>query len=289
MKTRKMTTYIIGVSLLFASCAKDNPYNTPHPDKGAVQITTDWSGASSDAVLPQSYVLRIGTLEQTVSGTSNVFNTLFEPGSQDLLVCHPADGVTLNGTTASVNTLADGTLEPMPGYLFSGTQELDIVKDDTLKVTVKMQQRIRILTLALGLNPGDDERIAGTSAMLTGIASSIDLKSGAVTEGKNMVPAFTIGTSGAERTRSAGAPALTVTLRLLGVMPAKQQVLTLNLSLTDGSTHTITSDLSEALKNFAEKMEPLELDTTLKLPVEAGVSATITGWKEVDNGDVDIH
>lgn len=284
----KLLTFAL-VTLQLTGCVKDDLYNTPHPDKGAVKITTDWSGASSDAILPQSYVLRIGTLEQTVSGTSNAFNTLFEPGKQELLVCHTAEGITLNGNAATVNTRTDGTLEPMPGYLFSGAEELAIVPDDTLKVTVKMQQRIRTLTLALGLNPGDEERIAGTSATLTGIASSIDLKSGAITEGKNIVPAFTIGTNGAERTRAAGAPALTTTLRLLGVIPAEQQVLTLNLTLTDGSTHTITTDLSEALKNFAEKMEPLELDTTLELPVEAGVSATITDWKEVDNGNIDIH
>lgn len=56
------------VTLLLGGYIKDDLYNTPHPDKGAVRVTTDWSGASSDAVLPQSYILRIGTQEQTASG-----------------------------------------------------------------------------------------------------------------------------------------------------------------------------------------------------------------------------
>ena len=35
-----------------SSCVKDDLYNTPHPDKGAVEVTTDWTGRSSDAVVP---------------------------------------------------------------------------------------------------------------------------------------------------------------------------------------------------------------------------------------------
>ena len=278
------------VTLQLGSCAKDDLHNTPHPDKGAVRITTDWSGASSDAVLPQSYILRIGTQEQTASGTTNAFNTLFEPGRQDLLVYHQANGITLIGHTATINTLADGTLEPMPGYLFSGAEELEIVKDDTLEVTVKMEQRIRSLTLALKLNPGDEERITATTATLTGIASAIDLRDGTITaaKGKTTIPAFAIGTN-SQRMRSAGQPALVATLRLMGIMTGERQILTLAITLTDGSVQTLTTDLSEVLKNFGEKMEPLTLDATLELPAEGSFSGTISGWTEVDNGQIEIH
>lgn len=286
----KSFTFVLAI-LLLGGCVKDDLYNTPHPDKGAVRVTTDWSGASSDAVLPQSYMLRIGTQEQTASGTDNAFNTLFEPGRQDLLVYHQAEGITLTDHTATINTLADGTLNPMPGYLFSGAEELEIVKDDTLQVTVKMEQRIRKLTLALKLTPGDKERIVSTSATLTGIASAMDLRDGAITaaEGKAVVPTFAIATDNG-RMRAEGQPILSATLRLLGAMPGEKQILTLAITLPDGYVHTITSDLTEALKNFGEAdMEPLELDATLELPVEAGMDATITDWKEVDNGHIDIH
>lgn len=283
-------TFVLAI-LLLGGCVKDDLYNTPHPDKGAVRVTTDWSGASSDAVLPQSYMLRIGTQEQTASGTDNAFNTLFEPGRQDLLVYHQAEGITLTDHIATINTLADGTLNPMPGYLFSGAEELEIVRDDTLQVTVKMEQRIRNLTLALKLTPGDKERIVSTSATLTGIASAMDLRDGAITaaEGKAVVPTFAIATDNG-RTRAEGQPILSATLRLPGAMPGEKQILTLAITLPDGYVHTITSDLTEALKNFGEAdMEPLELDATLELPVEAGMDATITDWKEVDNGHIDIH
>lgn len=298
METHKITTYIIGVGLLLASCVKDDLYNTPHPDKGAVQITTDWTGHSSDAVLPDSYILRLGSEEQTVSGETNAFNALFAPGKQDLLVYHQAQGITVSGNIATVNTLSDGTLEPMPDYLFSGVKGLDIIKDDTLKVTVPMQQQIRQLALSLKLNPGDEQRIAGTSATLTGIASAIDLTTGtlAATGGKAIVPTFTLGTDGGQpqtnnrRTRATGQPTLAATMRLLGVITGERQILTLVVTLTNGSVQTITGDLTDALKNFGSAdMEPLLLDATLKLPVAGEIGGTITGWTEVNNGNITIH
>lgn len=280
---------IFAIALL-GSCVKDELYNTPHPDKGAVKITTDWSEASSDAQLPDSYLLRIGDEEQAVSGATNAFNTLFTPGKQDLLVYHNAEGFTVSGTTATVNTLPDGTLEPLPGYLFSGTKTLDIVMDDTLRVTLPMQQHTRSLTLALKLNPGDELRIATVLSTLSGIAPAVDLTTGAIaaTEGKTVAPTFDL-TTVESRTRTAGQPALSAHLRLLGAMTAEKQILTLAITLTNGQTQTLTTDLTEALKNFGSSIEPLELDATLNLPQEGSFEATISDWNEVKNGDLDIN
>lgn len=293
MKTRmiydKTVILTAALALSLTSCVKDDLYNTPHPDKGAVVITTDWKGRSSDAVLPESYILRIGTQEQTVSGETNAFNALFLPGQQDLLVHNITEGVTTKGNTATVNTLSDGTLEAMPGYLFSASETLEITKDDTLRVTVSMRQHIRSLRLVLRLKPGDEGRIAGTTATLTGVASGVDLPTGILTDtgGKVVVPVFVPGTDGG--TRAEGKPQLAATLRLLGVTDGERQILTVVLTLTDGYVQTVTTDLTEALKNFGSSVEPLVLDAMLNLPVSAGMSATITGWNVVDNGDIKVN
>ena len=285
----------VAAGVLLASCVKDELYNTPHPDKGAVLVTTDWTGCSSDAVLPADYILRIGSEEQTVKGETNVFKSLFLPETQSLLVYHQAEGVTVSGTTATVNTLEDGTLNPMPGFLFSASKELGVQKDDTLKVTVPMMQRIRTLALTLKLKPGDEQLITETAATLTGIASSVDLATGSLTaaEGKTVVPIFTMGTGGGE-TRAAGDPILTASLRLPGVMTGEKQELTLAVTLTDGTVQNVVTDLTQALKNFGSgKMEPLVLDATLTLPDVEGdaaeVSATISDWNVVDNGDITVN
>lgn len=284
---------------MLGGCVKDDLYNTTHPDKGAVKVTTDWSGHSSDAVIPDQYVLRIGTQEQTVSGETNAFNTLFLPGKQDLLVWHTAQGITVSGNTvtgtiATINTLPDGTLEPTPGHLFSAARELDIAKDDTLSVTLPMKQYIRRLILTLKLNPGDEQRIGSTAATLTGIASATNLATGELvgSEGKTVVPAFALTTdTDAPQSRAAGQPALSATLHLMGAATGEQQLLTLEITLTDGDVHTVTTDLTEMLKDFrtGTDMEPLTLDAALSLPTEAGIGATITPWKEVNNGDINVN
>lgn len=291
--------------LIFASallqltgCVKDDLYNTPHPDRGAVTVTADWSGRSPESVVPDSYILRIGTEEQTVSGETNAFNALFLPGSQDLLAYNLPDGITAGGTTATVNALPDGTLDPLPGYLFSAAQKLEIVKDDTLRVTLPMRQRVRELILDLKLKPGDGQRIASTSATLAGIASAIDLATGAITstEGKSVVPVFTMAADGSgtrlagQTPRASGQPMLTATLRLMGVMPEERQLLALTLTLTDGYVKTIPADLTELLRDFNTGGDlPLTLDANLELPAGAGMNAAISDWTVVDNGDVEVH
>lgn len=319
----KIKLYIImagmALVLLLSGCVKDELYNTPHPDKGAVQITTDWTGRSSDAVLPESYILRISSTEPgTRSVVSRVrveepgekeievdytnaltlIKELLKPGPQYLLVYHQPDCITINETTstggiaATVDTLADGTLHPLPGFLFSAAKELNIQKDDTLKVTIPMMQHIRTLTLTLKLNPGDDLRIAGTTATLTGIAPAVDLTTGSVTatEGKTVVPTFVLGTEGVGTGASTGNPVLATSMRLLGVMTGEKQELGIAVALTNGTVQTIVTDLTEALKDFSGgELEPLMLDATLTLPSEAEISATISDWNVVENGDITVN
>lgn len=116
MNIRRLLILALVVPQL-ASCVKDDLYNTPHPDKGAVRVTTDWSGASSDAVLPQGYIRRIGTEEQAASGTCNAFNTVFEPGRKELLVYNQAEVITVTGTAAPI------TIQTVTTDDFSGNTE----------------------------------------------------------------------------------------------------------------------------------------------------------------------
>lgn len=282
------------VSQSFGSCSKDDPHNTPHPDKGAVVVSTDWSGRSSDAVLPSSYMLRIGTHEQAVSGETNAFGTLFLPGKQDLLVWHTAEGSTVSGTTATVNTLPDGMLAPMPDHLFSAARQLDIIKDDTLRIAVPMKQHIRRLDLILKLNPGDEQRIGSTTATLTGIASATDLATGKIVsiEGRTVVPTFVLATDGGTpESRATMQRVLSATLHLMGTATGERQLLRLNITLTNGDVHTVTTDLTEMLKDFrvGDNMQPLVLDAALELPTEIESEATIKDWNVVDNGDIQVN
>lgn len=274
----------------FGSCVKDDLHNTPHPDKGAVRVTTDWTGRSEEAVQPENYLLRIGEESQEVTAETNTFKSLLAPGSYRLLVYNTPEGISITGNTATVDTKDDGTLTPQPGYLFSAAKELDVAADDTLKITLPMQQHIRCLTLTLQLAEGDKERIAGTTATLTGIAHSLDLTTGTQTAGqtgRTVAPEFKFST--VTPTRAEGKPALAAMLRLMGVITGERQTLTLAVTLTDGSVQTLVTDLTDLLKDFGGTMEALRLDALLNLPTAGSMGGTITGWKEVDNGNITIH
>lgn len=285
---------VITLAAVFSltGCVKDELYNTPHPDKGALVITADWSGRSADAEQPERYIIKVDGQPYEVSELfvtpaasagrsratfSPVLPALFTPGIHSLVVYNEPKGFTIDGNTATVGTLEDGTLNPLPGYLFSATEEPDIAADDTLRITVPMRQRIRRLSLQLELTAEDAQRIAATEATLTGIASAFDFSAGAIasTEGKTIAPAFAVQTP-----PTGGQPLLTATMRLLGTVPAEQQILTLHITLKNGDIYSVAKDLTEPLKNFStgSSMEPLELDALLELPTEIGVTTEITPW-----------
>lgn len=292
MKILKYVTIVCSAaSIAFTSCVKDKLFNTPHPDRGAVRVTSDWS-ESAEASVPDNYTLRIGEKEQDVSGESNPFNDLFDPGRYFLLVYNKPDGITIDGTTATVNTLDNGILQDMPGYLFSSRNMLDITADDTLRVTAMMKQHIRMVTLELQLGDGDDTRISSIRATLHGIAHTVDLETGELAEGqagKSLQPEFELWGGNAGTRASLSNPLLLASFRFMGIIHTEMQLLLMDITLADGSTHVIGTDLSEALMLTGSGMDPLVLDAGLELPVEAGASGSITDWAVVDNGSVEIN
>ena len=187
METIKITScaaLICGAVLLMSSCVKDDVYRTPHPTQGALLVTTDWSDRSSESVQPVSYLLRVSgrsgmSDEQSVKGNTNLYHALLEPESYELLVYNVPESITVSGDIATVTAAGGNGIEALPGYLFSAVQALDMAKDDTLSVTVKMRQRIRQLTLVLKLKEGDHKHITAVNATLSGIASGINLRTGA--------------------------------------------------------------------------------------------------------------
>lgn len=213
---------------------------------------------------------------------------LLNPGKYPLLVYNEAEHITVSGDVATVDRKEDGTLEPLPGYLFSTSQEVTVTAGDTLHTTLKMCQRVHTLTLRLQLAAGDEERIAGTSAMLTGIASSFGLVDGTVTssESGTLVPAFSIVHE--NRGRSADSSFLVATVRMAGVAVGESQRLSLAITLSNGGQTAVSADLTESLEDFGNANLPIELEAELSLPVHSGISATIGGWKRTDE-HIDIE
>ena len=90
-------------------------------------------------------------------------------------------------------------------------------------------------------------------------------------------------------TEGADAGKWKATVRLLGVT-GTEQLLTGEIRYADSNPTptTLKSDLTEALAAFnTGKGESLTLGGTLETPDEVEIQgATISGWKEIDNGEV---
>ena len=266
-------------AILLASCVKDELYNTPHPDSGAVVVTADWSDRNSDADIPQAYILSIDGQEQEVSKETNILNRLLSAGKYTLAAYNKPDQVTVANNTASVNATSAKHINPMPGYLFASVQDINVVADDTLRITARMKQLIRRLNLELTATEGDYSRVQSATATLSGVASVADMATGERSAAAQVTNTF----------RQDGNK-FTLFFRLLGIVTTEAQTLTVDITFNNGDTQQIVSDVTESMKNFNNEAEPIKLKGNLLLPVEATVTgATITGWNEVDGGTGDAN
>lgn len=274
------TLLYLGAVTILTSCVKDDLYDTPHPDRGAVVVTTDWSGKSTEADIPQAYTLRIGGREQNVSAATNVFDALLAPGGYGLTVYNSPEGISIDGNKATVNPVdLTGAIEPHPGYLFASHQDISVVADDTLRVTARMKQLVRRLDLELTATEGDYSRVQSATATLSGVASVADMATGERSAAAQVTNTF----------RQDGNK-FTLFFRLLGIVTTEAQTLTVDITFNNGDTQQIVSDVTESMKNFNNEAEPIKLKGNLLLPVEATVTgATITGWNEVDGGTGDAN
>lgn len=281
---RKTVLPMAAVPLTFAvtmtGCVKDELFNTPHPDKGAVVLYMDGLPGGD------GYTVDIDGRTFETAGSAFTVPDLFEPGTHTVTVYNRPEGFSVEGLVARVAPLgvavraADGFIHPLPGYLYSGTRQIEVTADDSLKVEMSVSQRVRDLLLELTVTEGDPERIASARGTLSGIAGAFDLAAQQTTgEAVSTVVEFT-------RTGDK----LTADARLLG-MTGNRQTLVIDIVFTDGRKQTTESDLTDYLKDFGSDMtEAFRLTGNLNTPIEAGMSATIDNWQPGNDGgeDADI-
>ena len=265
--------------MLFSSCVKDELYDTPHPSAGQLTVVTEWSGISAEATVPDAYILQIGDVSQTVSGTTNVFENLLPAAGHTLTVYNVPEKTTCSAGTIAINEAEPGYIEALPGYLFHTSRNFSISADTDLTLTVPMRQYTRCLELVLTVSEGDHSRVESATATLSGICGSIDIAT---------------ATRSAEPQKSKTALAregnrFTTAYHLLGITPEAAQRLTVDITFTNGDTQRIVSDLSESLASFHSGNSVVRLTGNLMLPVEGDLSAEISGWQIADSGNTDAH
>ena len=260
---------IFAVVTSLTSCVKDELYDTPHPDKAAVLITTDWVDVLDETDVPAAYNISMDDGEAvTAQEATTVYPGLLTPGKHSVFVYNEPQGITISGTTASVNLRTGGTLEPMPDYFFSATTEFEALADDTVHVVVPMVRRLCPVTLNLSLTGGNASEITKIEAALSGIVRTVNLQDGTVENGN-----FTVNMNVQHTDDKA-----VLQCRVVSISPDNSQLLTVTLTMADGHVQTIESDLSDKLKTLNADMRPVELAGTLEAPQDIHFHIVITDW-----------
>lgn len=273
--------------LSLTSCVKKDIFYTPHPDKGAVVVTADWTEAPSETDVPQawSFCINGGEVYQSVH-PSQCYPELLAPGKYTLLVYNEPQGFTLNGTTAVVDSYSDGLLVADPGYLYSATQELEVVKDDTLRVTVPMKRLLSAVSMKVTLD-GESADVADIEASLSGVSGSVELATGEISESPQAVR---LDVKTAETASRAGAgKELELKCRILGVCVGYGQTLTVKIKNKDGHISSVTSDVTEELEKVNTDKQPVELEGSVSVSQDGHFSGTIDNWEIVSGGDVEAE
>ena len=302
MRTKTITRFRAGSAALFAAAlfsgcnVKDTIYNTAHPEKGRVTLTTDWTQRTAGIEIPAGYTVEAGRYSDVVSGATNTLDYLFEPGTYRIRSYNAAEHITVEGSTVTVAQASGNSdgggqfVHEMPGWLFTSTLDAEIKADTDYELTAAMQQQVRQLTLFIEPTGGSTDKIVRIEGYLSGAASTLQLDDGTHAAPLNVALAFAKVADGA----NAGKWAATV--RLLGVADVGQKLHAriffendnpkpVTLTDTDGSEGCV---LTETLADFnADKKTPLALGGRLvETSTSAGFTATIRDWTPVKGGSV---
>lgn len=289
MKTA-ITILCTWVVLLLAGCdVKDPIYNTAHPEKGQITLTTDWTERTDGIAIPASYTVQAGEYSTTVSNVTNTLDYLFEPGAYHFRIYNVPEHITVNDATITVDEASgnvDGVgkfVQEMPGWLFSSAMDATIEADTDYELTATMHQQVRQLTLFIEPTGDTTEKIERIEGYLSGVASTLDIDSN--THGTPLNTALTF----TKVPDDDNAGKWTATVRLLGVTGVQQKLhATLffegnapkPIPLTDADGNE-GYDLTALLKEFnTDKKTPLALDGKL-VETPNGIemsNATILPW-----------
>lgn len=269
---RKLPLWGLGGLLLLSSCTR---VDLEDPLKGKMTLTTDWSKRTSGIEQPASYTVKLGEQTLTFDNSSNLLPQL-ATGTYPILIYNAAENISVDGATATVNTVGDA-VAPLPGYLFTASTQAVYADFKEETITVQMQQQIRQLTITLKPTGGTIDKISNITASLSGVAGAWDFKENKPTGNSVSVPLnFIKKEDGTWQ----------IIVRLLGITSSQQQ-LTGTVFFEGGEPADITldSDLSAVIAKFnADKVTPLHLIGEMQeTPSGFGISATISSW-ELGNG-----
>lgn len=271
----KFFTFHFSFFVLLGCNVHDPIYETAHPQHGKITLTTDWSKMGEGITKPASYTIEIGEHKATANADKHIIEHLFDAGIYRGYFYNTAEHITVsNGiATVGVMTRAASTIEALPGWFFSASDEVEIKKDTHHEFTTVMTQQIRQLNIELTVTDGDINNIELITASLSGVANSMNLKTNSYSgTGLKVIPLFIRNGN-----------KLSASVRLIGLTTEKQELI-LDIHYKGGANQHIISDISPLLASFNnnDKYKPLGVTGNMEIFTAIGIESTIKGWAVQD-------
>ena len=241
-------------------------------------LTTDWTGVDKGEK-PNSYVVNINENQYTVENGDNVYE-LKTNESYAISSYTFAENITITDSIAKVGTSKTEVSSPtaingLPGTLYGTYSRIDNLEGVTSSLSLKMKQ----LTHDLNVTISNDVSVNSGYAVLNGVASSVNLKTGESSGSEDAVTEVRIATN------AKGEQEITVPFRLLGLDKSATHTLTIYLSLADGTSKTIVTDLSSYLSNFGQTTAPLNIASGVAL---SSIMSGVNNWQVVNAGTIKL-
>lgn len=295
MKYIRLILVIVSCIATITSCVKfDYTSITEHPTQGSVELIPDW-----EEYEPEGEKIVVVNGEDVILNPEGTL-PLMDEGEYEILTYNEiptlivdktiSDDVNPVGNVSVFLPVRDGFLASTHDMLYSEVKKIKVIKDSKMVVNVDVNPISKVLAFKLNIGEGDPERIAKIESYLSGVSDGWDLSNNKpVGNAVNIAPLFS--KKDGNVTRVSQKMHLDARIVLLGISKSDgvKQILTLNLTFSDGRKLTIISDLTSKLLDFnSDKSIIMTLIGTIEIALASGTTGTVVDWLVEDGGDVDL-
>lgn len=285
-------TVCLLVLIALAGCDKKESY-THEELYTSTLLKVDWLGASPTAPAMQMHVRGVAeaiAIDTLFSMASDAMVRLELPEAEyTVTAIHDATHIRFDGECFCLEADAGGLLSE-PDEFSAGTGTFRPVVEQENTYVLQLFPFTRKLALRFHLNREADGRIASISARLGGIASARRLADRTTTRDGAGSVGIAIERENAPGARAAGI-FFSGSRNLLGIHTDEHQLLTLTLHYTNGEEETLEQDLTSYLQDFnnyaSGSVEDLTLNAGITIAGQPEASATIGGWRQGTDSDLD--
>lgn len=270
----------IALAVVSTGCVKDDLQDSELCGNGAVVVVPEFPDRTEGIDAPESYVINALDVDYTAPTAGEyLIPTTFTPGELSLLGYNKPAGMTLADGRMNVNERENGTIEPRPDAFFVGNASADVVKDETVTVTMPLMQRSYPIEFCFVVSSGDPSLLTGISLRLNGIARAFDMASQSVVTGNPAAIDFDIVKH--DETAFYFGEAM-----ILGI-DGDKQIVELSVSYSNGKVHKETTDISRFFKNIGTTTEKKTIFAIIESLQEPDFEMSISDWQLVE-GEVEI-